>query len=178
MHENPFEPPRTVELKPAENVHRSRARFAFRATLLLMMVPALYNYLEFDAHILMGSGIPSLSAMVMRITNLVGILLAALSIWFAGFPLLEKLSSAVHLVFANHTRLEAWQAQLYMAIYRGAILAIPGAILWLVWVFGFYSMRINFFVISWAVGAPAHALAACVYGPLLVNWFRIARRKG
>ena len=40
------------------------------------------------------------------------------------------------------------------------------------WVFGFYEMQMNFYVLSWLIGIPAHILGACVYIPLIYGWYR------
>lgn len=63
----------------------------------------------------------------------------------------------------------------YRSLNSLICVAIPDAALWMVWVFGFYHMHSDFYTISWAVGAPAHLLAACWYVPLVHRWYRLAR---
>lgn len=67
---------------------------------------------------------------------------------------------------------------LYATFIRSAPYAVAGAILWGIWVFGFYQAKVDFMVLSVPVGILAHGLAAALYLPLIYRWYRIESIKG
>lgn len=168
MTENPFQSPDCVDdLIAVGSDLRRRARLSFRLTVLILLGPAAYNCWAFNHYALA------------RLTHLHEInftLLAigAALILFLGFPVLEAISRVLRFIFGQRADRADWQDALYRSLNRTVYLAIPGAVLWVIWVIGFYEMRANFYTISWAVGVPAHLLAACWYVPLLYRWFRLA----
>ncbi len=176
MPENPFEPPQHVEPARVQSAVRKRSSGAFRAALLILAVPAIFNYLEFDAKYLMGYGIPSPTVFVMRTTNIVAMLCLLSALWFAGVIVLERIALALQGLFARQVDREQWLDPLYVAINRLAILAIPGAALWMIWVFAFYRSFVNPLVLSLTLGTLANLLGAMVYLPLLYQWYVMARR--
>ncbi|PQO39002.1 hypothetical protein C5Y96_03790 [Blastopirellula marina] len=103
----------------------------------------------------------------------VGIGLIAVVCWFAFVPVLEFLSRTIRSIVARNTDPKQWDEVLYVSLKPAALLAIPGMILWIIWVTGFYFLGANFFVISYAVGIPSHILAACLYVPLLYRWYKL-----
>jgi hypothetical protein len=175
MIENPYQSPQfwgeTVNAEPSL---RKRARRAFRVATLVLLIPAVYNYWAFDAHAIASSGLPSELASVYRTIDILGFVVGGTLIWLLGVPILEAIARLLRVLFANGTDRAAWQDILYRSLNWAAFLAIPGAALWAIWVFGFYQMKVDFYAISWAVGVPAHLLAACWYLPLIRGWYRLA----
>ena len=175
MTENPYQSPDV----PSEAVNagsslRKRARLSFRVAALVLLIPAVYNYWEFDANVIASSRLPGDLANLYRMINVLGFIVGGSLIWFLGVPLLEATSRLIRIVFANGTDRTAWLETLYRSLNRTAFLAIPGAALWVIWVFVFYQKQMNFYTVSWAVGIPSHLLAACVYLPLIHGWYRLA----
>ena len=88
--------------------------------------------------------------------------------------LLERVAQLIRFTLASTTQPDAWNQPLYEALNSAVTLAIPGAILWAAWTFGFYYLGINFVTISWAIGVPAHLLGACWYLALFFKWYQLA----
>jgi hypothetical protein len=173
MTENPYESPRCMGETTSEPLSlRMQATRSLRILELVLLVPALYNYWEFDAHAV--SRLPGLLARDCRAANLLGFVVGGALVWFVGMPTLEGIARLLRIVFAGSTDGTAWQEVLYRSFQRTTRLAVGGAALWVIWVFGFYEMRSDFYTISWAVGVPAHVLAACWYVPLIYRWCRLA----
>jgi hypothetical protein len=139
----------------------------------VLLIPALYNYWAFDA--LAVSPLSADLARLFRTLNLLGLAFAFALIWLFGLVALERIAGLVRRVFANEIDRDQWLAVLHKRLTRAPYLAIPGAALWGIWVFGFYDLRIGFQTISWSVGVPAHLLAACLYLPLIHDWYQLAR---
>jgi hypothetical protein len=78
-------------------------------------------------------------------------------------------------VFAHDTDRAGWLDALHKQLTWAPYLALPGAALWAIWVFGVYQLHVDFRLLSWAVGVPAHLLAACLYVPLLYAWYQLSR---
>jgi hypothetical protein len=148
-----------------------QATRSFRALAFVLLLPAVYNYWEFDVHAV--SHLPSFDAVICRTINILGFVVGVVLVWYFGMPVLEGISRLLRILFAGGTDSTAWQEVFYQSCARAPYLAIGGAALWFLWVFAFYEIRINFFLISWAVGIPAHVLAACWYVPLIYRWYRL-----
>jgi len=118
---------------------------------------------------------PSGFATFYRAVHVIGFVVGATLIWFLGFPIIEAIAGVLRIVFANGTDRGAWQGVLYRSLNWAVVLAIPGAVLWGIWVLGFYQLGVNFYAISWAIGVPAHLLAASWYVPLIYRWYRMAQ---
>ena len=175
MTENPYQSSEVpCDAVKAESSLRERARLSFRVATLVLLIPAVYNYWAFDAIAIASSGLPSDLANLYRTVNVIGFFVGGSLIWFLGVPLLEATARLVRIVFANGTDRTAWQETLYRSLSWTAFLAIPGAALWVLWVFAFYQKNMNFYTISWSAGIPAHLLAACLYLPLIHGWYRLA----
>ena len=155
---------------------RRKARRALRLASLILYPAGLYNYLEFDLHAIVGSGLPTAVAGWYRITNLVAMIFAVIAVWYLAFPLLETIASAIRRLVASKVPPDPWQAVVHEALLLTPWLALPGALLWASWVQGFYRSDIDFQLLSSAVGVPAHLLAATVYLPIGVGWYRLARQ--
>ena len=178
MTENPYQSPDV----PSEAVNagsslRKRARLSFRVATLVLLIPAVYNYWEFDANVIASSRLPGDLATLYRMINVLGFIVGGPLIWFLGVPLLEAAARLIRTIFANGTDRTTWLETLYRSLSWTAFLAIPGAALWVIWVFVFYQKQVDFYTIYWAVGVPAHLLAACLYLPLIYGWYRLATSK-
>lgn len=169
--ENPFQPPSTTDLSRSI-VSPNRNTSLWLILNLTLFVAAFYNALEFNAQF-MGTRMSPRGALILWILNLLSVCAGGFLIWLFGLGLLERLSLLLRGLIARRSDRAAWQDCLYEALKRAAILSIPGAILWIVWVFAFYRLKMNFFVISWVVGVPAHVLGAAVYVPLLLRWYKV-----
>lgn len=173
MTENPYESPKCMgETAIAPTTLQVQATRSFRAMAFVLLLPAIFNYWEFDAHVV--SRLPGLLAGNCRSANVLGFVVGVALVWFFAMPALETLARFVRIIFAGGTDRAAWQEILYRSLNRALYLAVGGAVLWGIWVFGFYEMKSDFQTISWAVGVPAHVLAACWYVPLIGRWYRLA----
>lgn len=176
MIENPYQSPdASSETVNAGPCLREQAGRSFRIATLVLLIPAVYNYWAFDAYVIGSSRLPSDLANLCRLLNVLGFIVGGSLIWFLGVPLLETSARLIRTVFANGTDRTAWLETLYRSLNWSAFLAIPGAVLWMIWVFVFYQKNMDLYTISWAVGIPAHLLAACLYLPLILGWYRLAR---
>ena len=177
MTENPYEPPKSqTRLRYAESRLKKQARLSLRLAATILFLPAIYNYWEFDAQEV--SPLPDDLAKLCRAVNILGIAVSAVVIWFLRLPVLEALARLLRALFASATDRSTWEDVLYQSMPRMIYLAVPGAALWTFWVFAIYQRDSDFHTISWAVGIPAHLLAACWYVPLLHRWYRLAQTRG
>ncbi len=175
MSTNPYESPATVNRTADSHLpNRRSALAAFRTAFVILLTPALFNYYAFDTDAI-GGGIPPILQAAYRTTNLVGIAVGSFLIWFFALPVLEAASRTIRNVVARDASTDRWVDALYMSLKPAAYLAVPGAILWALWVVGFYFLQLDFVMISYGVGIPAHILAACLYVPLLIRWYRLSR---
>ena len=136
----------------------------------------MLNYTAFDLNYSLNR-FPSEVAQSYRVANLIGITLVFVFCWEFLLPTLATIGRLVRRYVAPHVNEARWDDALYKSLKPAAILAIPGAVLWCVWVLGFYYWKLNFMLLSIAVGVPAHLLAAGLYVPLIVRWFKLAREK-
>lgn len=174
MSDNPYRSPTAESSETGDDRLRRRAESAFRLSTCILIVPALYNYWQFDSQAIASSALPSAAMTTYRTTNLACFVVGGTLIWFFGVRLLEWLSGKLRNVVAQRADPDAWHRVLYENLARTPAFAIAGACLWAIWVYGFYVMSWNFMVISWAVGVPSHLLAACIYLPLAYRWYRLA----
>lgn len=174
MPENPYQSPQlSDESGDTEPDLRKRARLYFRLAASVLLIPAVYNYWAFDAHAIASGRLPSDLTTFYRTVNVVAFVIGVTLIWLLGLPILQAIAGSLHILFAKGTDRAAWQAALYRSLNGAVVLAIPGAALWAIWVFAFYQVGVNFYTISWAIGVPAHLLAACWYVPLIHCWYRM-----
>ncbi len=175
MFENPYQSP--GDLSRGGNgvaASRERAWRSFRIAFLILLVPAIYNYWAFDTYVIAAIRLPGDLVNLYRLGNVLGFIMGGSLIWMLGLPVLELAARLIRAVLATGTDRGSWLEILYRSLSWIAILALPGAVLWGVWVFAFYQRQVDFYTISWAIGIPAHALAACLYLPLIYRWFRLA----
>lgn len=183
MTENPYQPPtlmsqtaeRTV-LSPSESSkQRAAALFHVRVILGILLVPAIYNFVCFNYPSSAISPIPPTIHPLFRLVNLVGLIVIVATVYYAGLWLFEAITRASHAIFSRRPTLNLWLEALYATFIRSAPYAVAGAILWAIWVFGFYQTNVDFMVLSVPVGILAHGLAAALYLPLIYRWYCIER---
>ncbi|MHC2068007.1 hypothetical protein ACYFX5_11075 [Bremerella sp. T1] len=176
---NPYQSPQvnnaSITSKPPE---RQDALKSLRVATVLLTTASLFNIFAFyhtiaDFFIIVGTG-PTYDSREITMVAVATTLLVV-ACWFLLLPILEFLAQLIREILATKVDRNAWNDALYRSLKPAAFLAAPGMVLWLTWVFAFYYLRVNFFVISYAVGIPAHILGACLYVPLIVRWYRLYR---
>ena len=176
MSVNPYQSPKSAFEEPAvTGGRRRRALWMLRAVFVILLLPAIYNYCCFESRQFARFGIGLHSRSLIRTINVLAFLICGALICFAGLPVLESISGLIRMLFAPKTDSGAWKDVLYASLERAVLLSIPGAVLWAIWVFGFYQLNADFMTISYAIGIPAHILGACFYLPLLHGWYKLAR---
>jgi hypothetical protein len=179
MSANPYQSPVAESLSPDHQLPgRRESLAALHKACLLLLAAGLVNYYAFDMRDIAGAGYDARLKTVVRTMNLVGIAVVFLLSWFFSLPLLQLVARAIRALAGRHVSPDRWNDALYESLKPAAHLSEAGAILWVLWVVAIYYAQLNFVVISFAVGLPAHLLAACVYVPLSVRWFRLARGQG
>ncbi len=173
MNQNPYTPPESQQpVIPALNVDQALARRNVRMALLILLMPAVYNFCCFNFP--MGSATRQSSVpAVFVIANSAGMISVAAAIWFFGYQALEITVRLIHSIVARHSKFDQWQHALYVTLVRLPVFAILGAILWVIWVAAFYQAGIGFYTISWPIGLAAHLLAAGLYVPLIYRFYRL-----
>lgn len=179
MADNPYRAPdqqSTASIAKPSDVDpdlRTATQSTVRRSLLLMLIPAMYNYYEFDKSVV--ASLPGYAPVLFRTISPAAIFVVAVLIWFGGTRLLELAGSVFRSLLAAHVDKGRWLNELHHSTARVVYLMIPGAFLWLFWVFAFYRVHLNFYVLSWSVGLIAHSLGACWWGPLAMQWYRISK---
>lgn len=171
---NPYRSPESTEDFAPKNLPRADALLRFRIAIALLLFAALVNDFFLPRYRYTGAAVVLTTY---RIGLLDFIFISAIG-FFAmtcTFEVLERLAKLLRRVFAPNSHPDAWSNAIYNAFRPAIPLGLAGALLWIIWVIAFFELRINFYVISYAVGIPAHLLAACVYFPLIYSWFKAAR---
>ncbi len=153
---------------------RRSAVVSVRIAILLLLVSGLFNYYAFDTFVI-GNAMPAGFHTFLRVINLGGIFAVTALSWFLLVPGLEVLARFVRHLSGRQSTVSQWNEAIYRSLRPAAYLAIPGTILWGIWVAGFYFGQLNFTLLSLAIGVPAHLLAAGLYVPLIVRWYLLAR---
>lgn len=176
MSANPYQSPTVESLPPVRQpASRAESRAALHAACLILLAAGLVNYYAFDMRDIAGAGYDARLKTVLRTMNVAGIAVVFLLSWFFALPLLEFFGRVIRALTGRRAALDRWNDALYLSLKPAKYLAVAGAVLWILWVVAFYVADFNFVVISFAVGLPAHLLAACVYVPLAFRWFKLAR---
>ena len=104
MIENPYESPQfSGETVNADSGLRKRAQLSFRIVILVLLIPAIYNYWAFDPRAIASSRLPSDLASLYRSVNVLGFIVGGTLIWFLGVPSLEAIARLLRILFANGT---------------------------------------------------------------------------
>ena len=174
MSKNPYEPPNVpATIEPERNEERAAALRDVRVSLLIMLVPTLYNFVWFNFST--DNRIEFSFFYVEQIVNFVGLVLLLAAIWIYGLMALELVTGGIHTIVARHSTLDVWKRALYSVFRRAPMLAVLGALLWVMWVVAFYQLQADFYTISVPVGIMAHVLAAFLYIPLTYRWYKMER---
>lgn len=153
---------------------RANALRRIRYALLILLLPAIYNFICFS--LLVDSLVGDLHMwMIYWAVNGMGFAALATAVWFLGLRLLEVWTVVVHKIFGSKATLENWNAALYEVLVRGPLLAVLGAIVWGIWVVAYYHLSVGFYMISIPTGIAGNLLAACLYVPLLYRWYSLER---
>ena len=172
---NPYSPSsETLDTFDRRTIERDLAQRWLRRMLLVLLIPALYNYIEFDLIAISASRLPAKLAVITRLVNVTGFLVGAIVIWFYGLSILEFIAGLIRRLFASRIDSRVWNAVLYNSLPLAFRLSIAGAGLWIVWVVGFYRLDLPFLLISWPVGILAHILAAVWYITLCIRWYQVS----
>ncbi len=175
MNGNPYEPPAAQTSRLSSwTGDRASARRNVRASLLIMLAPAFYNF--FCLHL--RHEVESVELpfdMLIRILNALEFIAIVVSIWFFGLVLLEFVTAGLHSLLSRKAELNDWRKTLYRTLRRGPVFAFFGAALWLTWVFAFYQLDVGFYAVSVPIGIAAHMLAAGLYVPLIYRWYKLER---
>lgn len=181
METNPFQSPVATDQAKENSVasqqlaeSKRRTVISVRAAILILLLAGLFNLYAFDYFLTQNMITPRVQ-MGVRVFNLVGIAMITLLCWFLFVPALEVLGRFVRHFSGRHSDVAAWNDAIYRSLRPAIYLAIPGAIVWGIWVFGFYFVHFDFLTLSYAVGIPAHLLAAALYLPLIFRWYTLAR---
>lgn len=174
---NPFESPRFSGLKSNRETScgRRAAMRRLRWSLLILLVPAVYNYVCFD-RVALGTGVRAsdeIYVSVFRFINLGGMALLSVVLWFFSLGALEWLITLIFRVLRCRSSLPDWHAALYEVLGSLVWFSLAASALWMSWTIGFYDLGIGFYAVSYPVGILAHLLAAGLYVPLAYRWFRI-----
>lgn len=173
MSTNPYESPKVpTALQPTANVDRVKALRSVRIALLILLVPAVYNFVCFNLY-LNPRRIQLPNHSVYVTINSLGIVLLVFVIWFFGLAIFEFVAGGLHSILARKSLLDDWKSTMYVIVRRAPMFAIAGAVLWAIWVAAFYQLRVGFYAVSVPVGVAAHLLAACLYVPLFYRWYKI-----
>ena len=155
---------------------RADALRRIRYALLILLLPAIYNFICFS--LLVDPLVGDLHMwMIYWAVNGMGFAAIATAVWFLGLRLLEIFTVVVHMVLGRKATLANWNAALYEVLLRGPLFAVLGAIVWTIWVVAYYQLNVGFYAISVPVGIAGHLLAACLYVPLLYRWYSLERRE-
>lgn len=175
MNTNPYEPPKApAALTAMPNEERQTANLGVRIALVILLIPAIYNFICFNFPF-SGNRVGFPVHGVFLTVNAIGLVLTAAGIWFFGLKLLEVLTGGIHFIVARKSKIDDWNEALYAIARRMPYFAVPGAVLWAIWVFGFYQLHLGFYIVSIPIGIMSHVLAAFLYVPLIYRWYKMER---
>jgi hypothetical protein len=108
--------------------------------------------------------------------NFVGAVLTLLGTWYLGLMVFECAAVAAHHVAGGRLSKDQWLATMYHELWRLPWAAALGAALWLAWCY-LYFLDDHFpvWAINVVLGGLGHLVAAWVYLPVLLAWYRLRR---
>lgn len=176
---NPYEVSRSllapVILTQTHASARQAGQRNFRTALVILLIAAAGNVACYNHQVFSGWPNP-FQSLLFQGTNWSWLVATSVLIWFWGLALLEWIAGCVHALRSPQTTLEMWKLAVYDSLGLAPLLAILGAITWVVWIAGFYFWNLDFYLISIPVGIVAHLLAAGLYLPLLYRWYQLSSR--
>lgn len=174
LSDHPYEPPQQPFVPAATDLpERRQAIGDVRKALVILLLPAVYNFLSFS-RLPTDDRVTGSLMLVLRVLNAVGLCILLASIWWFGLSILELITSLVNSLTGQRRKLPEWKQELYKVLRRMPQLAWAGAVLWVVWTIAFYQLDVDFYLISVPIGIAAHVLAAALYLPLFFAWYRLA----
>lgn len=173
MSDNPYQTPQIVaDLYPIRTTVRIVVERRVRTALLVLLVPAIYNFVCFSFAI-GNSQIVNPFFVISLALNTLGFVFVFATVWFFGLTIIERIAWIVDRIMARKANLNGRLNVLYQALDTTPIFSVLGAILWTTWVVGFYHLGLDFYALSFPIGIAAHLLAAAFYLPLFYRWFRM-----
>ncbi|MDG2220901.1 MAG: hypothetical protein P8L85_05950 [Rubripirellula sp.] len=178
---NPYEPPQAKLNSPRQDSEdRVAALRALRTSLYILLVPGIYNFICFHFPELFSNSGFQVHELA-RVANLTLLCLTVGLIWIGGLALLERVAAIIHWalkrMLGSNSSFERWQAELHLALRRSPTLAFWGAILWIIWCLAIFSFHLDFVTVSLPIGIAAHLLAACLYVPLVYQWYKLEQSR-
>jgi hypothetical protein len=174
MENNPYRSPESIEDVAPKNLPRADALLRFRIAIALLIIAALVNGFFLPRYRYTGAAVVFTTY---RIGLLDFIFIAAIG-FFAmtcTFEVLERLAKLLRRILSPNSDPDSWNNAIYNAFRPAIPLGLLGALLWIIWVIAFFELEVNFYLISYAIGIPAHLLAAAIYLRILWGWFKAAR---
>lgn len=169
---NPYETSSMDIVVDSDAIHRSIANRYLRGATVVLLIAGLYNYYYFDHEYISSAGYSLELKKLYRVCNLAGILALILFVWFLGLAFLEFLVSLLRSVTASQSRRKTWAPSLYNGMRRFLYCSPFGAVLWMIWVYSIYELKLDFSMMSIVIGVPAHLLAAIVYVPIIYGLYK------
>ncbi|MCA9193504.1 MAG: hypothetical protein KDB03_17150 [Planctomycetales bacterium] len=105
---------------------RVRAQKCLRAVLLLLLIPAIYNYVEFDMEAIGSQQLPGFVPHLFRSVNILGMVVGTLLIWKVGLRILEIFALGIRTFVGRRIEFTAWMDVFYGSITNAVWLAVPG----------------------------------------------------
>lgn len=169
---NPYDPPESpTHLDPLPPSRVRTMRRCVRGSLLLLLAPGLHNFCELETPI--GRNDVHLSPVGM--INLLGIVTLTITVWFYGLELIVWAAEKIRAYCAPRVTRADWQRPVTRALGRALRASLMGAAVWFAWNLAYFHWHADFTTVSLVAGIPAHLLAAAVYLPLMLDWFRLVR---
>ena len=177
---NPFEPPREVAVAAKKGgldsavlvEERALALSQYTKVILVLTVPAVVNLCLFNYFV--TGQVDSRSLFIAMATlNAIGVALVILGLLFGGFYCLELMTRSANRMFGSGQRLNDWYQALFSVLQQALLLAIPAAVLWLIWLAMFYATDVGFFLYSVPIAVACHLMAASLYCGLFWKWYKI-----
>ena len=176
---NPFESPREVAVPVQGRIdstdlvaERVLALSRYTKVILVLAVPAVVNVLLFNYFV--TGRVDSRGLFILMATlNVIGVALVIFGLLFGGFYYLELMTRLANRIFGGGQRLNDWYRALFSVLQQALTLAVPAALLWLIWLAMFYATDVGFFLYSIPIALASHLMAASLYCGLFWKWYKI-----
>jgi hypothetical protein len=180
---NPYEAPQSLDQVVAapQSADRSVARKNIHHALLILLIPALWNYgcLFWPDLIAIPrySGKPVNLDPVARAASWGSFVLIAVTFIGLGLfalKILDGIAIFVHRCVGGQTTRTAWLESMYFSLWTLRWASRLGAVWWIVWlIVFFYARAFDPFWTCFIMGTVGHLIGAWVYGTIFYNWYRL-----
>jgi hypothetical protein len=180
---NPYEAPKSFDqvATTPQSAERSAARKNIRHALLILVIPAVWNYGCLFWPDLIAIPQPRVeptfldsAVQVMSLGNLLLIVAAFIGLWFCALKVLDWIAMTVHRLFGGHTTRTQWLESMYYSLWTLRWAARLGAVCWIAWlILFFYARAGDPFWTCFLMGTIGHLIGAWVYGTVFYNWYRL-----